>query len=60
MKKKRHTPEEIINKLHEAEGLIGAGKGVEDTVRGIGISMATYQRWKSRYGGMKKDAFKRL
>jgi putative transposase len=49
MKKKRHTPEEIIKKLREAEGLIAAGKGVEVPVRGIGVSMATYQRWKRRY-----------
>jgi hypothetical protein len=60
MKKKRHTPEEIIKKLREAEGLIPAGKGVEDAVRGIGVSMATYQGWKSRYKVMKKDALKRL
>ena len=60
MKKKRHTPEEIIKKLREAEGLIAAGKGAEVAVRAIGVSVATYQRWKSRYGGMKKDALKRL
>ena len=60
MKKKRHTPEEIIKKLCEAEGLIAAGKGAEVAVRAIGVSVATYQRWKSRYGGMKKDALKRL
>jgi hypothetical protein len=60
MTKKRHTTEEIIKKLHEAEGLIAAGKGVEVAVRAIGVSMATYQRWKSRHGGMKKDALKRL
>ena len=29
-------------------------------MRGIGVSLATYQRWKTRYGGMKKDALKRL
>ena len=60
MKKKRHTPEEIIKKLREAEGLIAAGKGAEVSVRAIGVSVATYQRWKSRYGGIKKDALKRL
>ena len=60
MKKKRHTPEEIIKKLREGEGLIAAGKGAEVAVRAIGVSVATYQRWKSRYGGMKKDALKRL
>jgi DNA-binding transcriptional regulator YiaG len=60
MKKKRHTPEEIIKKLREAEGLIAAGKGAEVAVRAIGVSVATCQRWKSRYGGIKKDALKRL
>ena len=29
-------------------------------MRAIGVSVATYQRWKSRYGGIKKDALKRL
>ena len=60
MKQKRHTPEEIIKKLREAEGLIATGKGVDGAVRAIGVSLATYQRWKSHYGGMKKDALKRL
>ncbi len=60
MKQKRHTPEEVIKKLREAEGLIAASKGVDRAVRGIGVSLATYQRWKTRYGGMKKDALKRL
>ena len=60
MKQKRHTPEEIIRKLREAEGLIAAIKGVDGAVMAIGVSLATYQRWKTRYGGMKKDALKRL
>lgn len=60
MKKKRHTPEEIIKKLREAEGLIAVGKGVDGAARAIGVSVATYQRWKSHYGGVKKDALKRL
>jgi len=60
MKKKRHTPEEIIKKLPKAEGVIAAGKGAEVAVRAIGVSVATYQQLKSRYGGIKKDALKRL
>ena len=35
-------------------------KGSEEAVRGQSISLATYQRWKSEYGGMKTDALKRL
>ena len=60
MKRKRHTPEEIIKKLREAEGLLAAGKSVEEVCRVLGTSAATYQRWKSQYGGVKKDALKRL
>lgn len=60
MKQKRHTPEEVIKKLREAEGMIAAGKGVDAAARAIGVSVASYQRWKSRYGGVRKDALKRL
>jgi putative transposase len=60
MKRKRHTPEEIIKKLREASGLLAAGKEVQEVSRSLGVSVATYQRWKSHYGGVKKDALKRL
>ena len=60
MKRKRHTPEEIIKKLREAESLLAAGKSVEDACRALGVSTPTYHRWKSQYGGVKKDALKRL
>lgn len=60
MKRKRHTAEEIIKKLRVIGELLAGGKSVEEGCRGSGISVATYQRWKSQYGGMKKDALKRL
>jgi putative transposase len=60
MKRKRHTPEEIIKKLREAGGLLAARKTVEEVCRVLGTSVATYQRWKSQYGGVKTDALKRL
>ena len=60
MKRKRHTPEEIIKKLRAAEEALAGGKPVVEACRVISGSMATYQRWKSQYGGMKKDALKRL
>jgi hypothetical protein len=60
MKQKRYTPEENIKKLREADGLIAAGKGADGSVRAIGVGLATYQRWKTRYGGMKTDALERL
>ena len=60
MKRKRHTPEDIIKKLREAGGLLSAGKSVEKACRELGVSPATYQRWKSEYGGMRTNALKRL
>jgi len=60
MKRKRHTPEEIIKKLREAGTMLGAGKSVEEACRVLGVSPATYQRWKSEYGGMRTNALKRL
>ena len=60
MKRKRHTPEEIIKKLRAAGEILAAGKSVEEASRVMGVSVATYQRWKSQYGGVKKDALKRL
>jgi hypothetical protein len=44
MKRKRHTPEEIIKKLREASGLLAAGKHVREACRTLGVSAATYQR----------------
>lgn len=60
MKRKRHTPEEIIKKLRVAGEELACGKSVEEVCRSQGVSVATYQRWKSQYAGMKKDTLKRL
>jgi len=60
MKRKRHSAEEIIKKLREAEGYLAGGKSIEEACRAIEVSPATYHRWKSEYGGMKRDALKRL
>ena len=52
MKRKRHTPEEIIKKLRTAEEALAGGKNVEEACRMFAVSMATYQRWKSQYSGV--------
>ena len=44
MKRKRHTPEEIIKKLRTAEETLASGKNVKEACRMIAVSMATYQR----------------
>ena len=60
MKRKRHTPEEIIKKLREAAGLIAGGKTAEEAARQIGVSVPTYHRWKEQHGGAEKSTVKRL
>lgn len=57
---KRHTPEQIIRKLHEADEKLAAGAPISEVVRQLGISEATFHRWRNHYGGMKADAMKRL
>src|SRR3712207_8957025 len=58
--KKRHTPEQIIRKLREADAELAAGASVPEVARRLGISEATFHRWRNQYGGMKADATKRL
>jgi putative transposase len=60
MKRRRHTPEQIIRKLREAERLLGEGKTIPEAAKVLGISENTYHRWRNQYGGMKADDAKRL
>ena len=47
-------------KLRQVEVLIGQGKTVADGARAIGVTEATYYRWRAEYGGLKLDQVKRL
>ena len=60
MVRKRYTPEQIINKLCEAEILLSQGNTVSVVTRKLGISDYTYYRWRKEYGGMRVDQAKRL
>ena len=60
MKRKRHTPEEIIKKLREAATLLAGGQGVEEVCKKLEVSPPTYHRWKEQYGGAKEETVKRL
>ena len=60
MQRGRHTPEQIIRKLREAERLIGEGRTIPEAAKELGISEQTYHRWRNQYGGMKADDAKRL
>ena len=60
MGRKRHTPEQIITALREAEVGLARGKSVKLISRELGISEQTYYRWRREYGGMKVSQARRL
>ena len=60
MRKKRHTPEEIVAKLRQVDVLVAQGTPVADAIRAIGVTEATYYPWRQEYGGLKSDQVKRL
>ncbi len=55
MASKHHKPEEIVAKLRQVEVLMGQGKTVAEGARAIGVTEATYYRWRAEYGGLKLD-----
>jgi transposase-like protein len=60
MRRKRHSPEEIIRKLRQAEAELAGGATVADVSKKLEISENTFHRWRNQYGGMKADQAKRL
>jgi transposase-like protein len=60
MPRKRHTPEQIIRKLREAEVELAKGQTTGDVARKLGITEQTYYRWRKEYGGLRMDQAKRL
>jgi putative transposase len=60
MARRRHTPEQIIRKLREADRMLGEGKELAEVVRHLEVSEQTYHRWRNQFGGMKADDAKRL
>jgi transposase-like protein len=60
MKGKKHTPQQIIRKLRDAEADLAAGLSVPEIARKLQIREATYYRWRRQYGGMKGEEIKKL
>lgn len=60
MKGIRYTVEQIIVKLREVEIHVSQGKSVSDAVRQIGISEATYYKWRAKYANMTTSDAKHL
>ena len=60
MAKRRHTAEQIISKLREAEVLLAKGTKMPQICRKIGVTEQTYYRWRKEYGGVRTGQVKRL
>ncbi len=60
MGRKRHTAEQIITKLREAEVALAKGQTLDLVVRKLEIAEQTYYRWRKEYGGLRVDQAKRL
>ena len=60
MSRRRHTAEQIITALREAEVGLANGKTVAMAARDLGVSEQTYYRWRREFGGMKVDQARRL
>jgi putative transposase len=60
MPRRRHTPEQVVRKLHEADRMLNEGQDVAAVCRHLQVSEQTFHRWRHQYGGMKADDAKRL
>jgi transposase-like protein len=60
MVRKTYTPEQIINKLREAEIHINQGIPIAEASRKIGITQQTYYRWRREYGGLRIEQARKL
>jgi transposase-like protein len=59
-RRKRHSPEQIVAKLREADALLNAGQSLARVIQHLEVSEATFHRWRNQYGGMKAGEARRL
>jgi len=60
MSRRRHTPEQVVRKLREADRLLGEGVELPEVFKQLEVSEQTYYRWRNQFGGMKAEDVKRL
>ena len=54
-KRKRHSPEQIVAKLRDAEVMLNSGKDLAAVLQALEVCEATYHRWRNQFGGMKTE-----
>ncbi len=60
MKQKRHSKDQIIGKLRQADIELGKGLRVPEVCKQLGITEQTYYRWRQKYGGMDPQMAKHM
>src|SRR3954453_24159978 len=60
MKRIRHSPEQVIRKLREADAELAKGVAVPEVCKALGVAENTYYRWRNQFGGIKADEMRRL
>ncbi len=59
-RRKRHTPDQIVAKLKDADALLSVGQSLAQVLQKLETTESTYHRWRAQYGGMKAEEAKRL
>lgn len=59
-RRRRHSPEQIVRKLRDADAMLNAGKDLAAVLQSLEVSEATLHRWRAQYGGMKAEEAVRL
>jgi transposase-like protein len=59
-RRKRHSPEQIVRMLRDADAILAAGKTIGEVCQALEVSEQTFHRWRHQYGGMKAEEAKRL
>jgi putative transposase len=60
MSRRRHTPEQVVRKLREADRLLGEGLELPEVIKQLEVSEQAFYRWRNQFGGMKAEDVKRL
>ena len=59
-RRRRHTPEQIVRKLRDADAMLNGGKDEAAVLQALEVTQSTYDRWRKQYGGMKAEEARRL
>jgi len=59
-RRKRHSPEQIVRMLRDADAMFAGGKTIGEVCQVLEVSEQTFHRWRNQYGGMKAEEAKRL